>query len=279
MLIDSLLIAWSVSANAQQNKITESHKTSGYAPVNGIKMYYEIYGKGDIPLVLIHGGGSTIESSFSNLIPLLSGKIIAVELQAHGRTNDRNAPETFEQDAMDVAGLLKHLNIEKANVLGFSNGGTTTLQLAIKYPKLLNKIVVISGTYKREGMITGFFDGMEQATIDNMPEALKTAYLKVNPSQDGLINMFNKDKSRMINFKDYQDDDLKNIKAPALIMVADHDVVTPEHTIKISKFIQNAQLAILPGTHGSFIGEVCSAKEGDKATAITASLIDEFLKD
>src|ERR1700761_9023298 len=82
------------------------HAQSGYAPVNGLKMYYEIHGNGGVPLVLIHGGGSTIESSFGRLLPLLSrhNKIIAVELQAHGRTSDRPGPESFEQDADDVAG-------------------------------------------------------------------------------------------------------------------------------------------------------------------------------
>jgi pimeloyl-ACP methyl ester carboxylesterase len=89
----------------------------------------------DMPLVLIHGGGSTIDVTFGNILPYLAAnnKIIAVELQAHGRTSDRNAPESFEQDADDVAALLKHLNITKANIMGFSNGGTTTLQIAIRH--------------------------------------------------------------------------------------------------------------------------------------------------
>src|SRR6185437_974999 len=103
-----------------------------YAEVNGIRMYYEIHGEehGGLPLVLIHGGGSTIESTFRTVLPLLAQahKVVALELQAHGRTSDRDAPESFEQDADDVAGLLKHLGITKANILGFSNGGTTTLQ-------------------------------------------------------------------------------------------------------------------------------------------------------
>lgn len=277
MLVDSLLIAWSISVTAQQNNKMEKNKIYGYAPINGIKMYYEIYGEGDIPLVLIHGGGSTIETSFSNILPLLSGKVIAVELQAHGRTSDRDQPESFEQDADDVFALLKHLKIEKANILGFSNGATTTLQIAIRHPEAINKIVVISGTYKRDGMIAGFFEGMEKASLDNMPEPLKIAYLKVNPNQAGLVTMFNKDKSRMINFKDYADEDIQSIKAKALIMIADHDVITLEHTIKLSRLIQNAQLAVLPGIHGSFIGEVCTAKDGRKIVEMTANLIDEFL--
>src|ERR1700743_3819883 len=120
--------------------------TTGHAPSNGLNMYYEIHGSGDMPLVLIHGGGSTIETTFSNLLPIFSSftKVIAVELQAHGRTNDRDAPESFDQDADDVAGLLKYLNITKANILGFSNGGSTALKIAIRHPELVNKLVAIS---------------------------------------------------------------------------------------------------------------------------------------
>src|SRR5690606_7574724 len=98
---------------------------SGYSEVNGLKMYYEIYGQGK-RLVLIHGGGSTIQSSFGKVIPLFAKnrKVIAVEIQAHGRTSDRNADLSFERDADDVATLLKNINIEKADFFGFSNGGT-----------------------------------------------------------------------------------------------------------------------------------------------------------
>src|SRR5664279_2687421 len=103
---------------------------SGYSEVNGLHMYYEIYGHGK-PLVLIHGGGSTIETSFGNLIQLLANRrqIIGVELQAHGHTNDRNTDLSFEQDADDVATLLNNLEITKADFLGFSNGGHTTIEL------------------------------------------------------------------------------------------------------------------------------------------------------
>ncbi len=256
----------------------EKAKTTGYAPVNGISMYYEIYGAGAMPLVLIHGGGSTIESTFGNMLPILSGhwQIIAVELQAHGRTSDRDTPESFEQDADDVAALLKHLNIAKANILGFSNGGSTTMQIAIRHPGLVNKIVVISGAYKRTGFIPGFFEGFPKATLNDMPGALRTAYLNVNPDKNGLQVMFEKDVARMQNFKDWNDDDLRSIKAPALIMAADHDVMIPEHAVEMSRMIPGARLAILPAVHGSIIGEVGSA---GKLYEITAALVEEFLNE
>lgn len=260
----------------------EKLKTSGYAPVNGLKMYYEIYGNGAMPLVLIHGGGSTIETTFGNMLPLLSGygKLIAVELQAHGRTNDRGAPESFEQDADDVAALLKYLKINKANFFGFSNGGTTTLQIAIRHPEIVNKIIVASGAYKRDGFIPGFFDGFQNATLGNMPEPLKVAFLKVTPDKHRLQVMFEKDVARMESFKDMADNDLQAIKAPALIMSADHDVTTPEHAVKMSHLIPNAQLVILPGTHGSFMGAAeAGTSKGSKLPGITAALVEEFLSE
>src|SRR5215471_17134424 len=153
-----------------------------YANVNGIKMYYEIHGEGK-PLVLIHGGGSTIETTFGKVLPLLAKKykVIAVELQAHGHTSDRNAPETFEQDADDVAALLQLLNISKASIFGFSNGGTTAMQIAIRHPQVVDKLVIASGAYQREGFIPGFFEGMQHASLENMPRPLQDAFLKINP--------------------------------------------------------------------------------------------------
>ena len=276
-----LVILWlfAVQASAQKISKMKTLVTSGHAAVNGINMYYEIHGKGAIPLVLIHGGGSTIETSFGVLLPLLAphNKIIAVELQAHGRTSDRDAPESFEQDADDVAALLKHLKINKANILGFSNGGTTTLQIAMRHAQLVNKLIVISGATKREGFMTGFFDFMKTAAFDTMPQPLKDGYLKVTPNEAGLLNMFNKDKQRMIDFKDISDAAISTIKAPALFMVADKDVISVEHTTEMVKLIHGAQLIVLPGGHGQFFGEMDSAK-GRKLPEATALLIQDFLE-
>ena len=251
---------------------------SGYAPVNGLNMYYEIHGEGP-PLVLIHGGGSTIQTSFGKILPLLSRhyKVIAVELQAHGHTTDRDNAESFEQDADDVAGLLEYLKINKAHFLGFSNGGNTAMQIAIRHPELVNKLVVISSFYKRDGMMPGFFEGMEKATLENMPGPLKTYYLQINNDKNGLQRMFNKDRERMLGFKDWSDEQLHSIQSPTFLIIGDHDVVTAEHAVKMSQLIPNSQLMILPGTHGSFIGEVCAAEEGSKMPEITVAIIEEFL--
>jgi pimeloyl-ACP methyl ester carboxylesterase len=263
---------------SEKSEIKPVRYDSGYAPVNGLRMYYEIHGEGT-PLVLIHGGGSTIQTSFSKILPLLAQhyKVIAVELQAHGHTNDRDKPESFEQDADDVAGLLQYLKLNKAHFLGFSNGGNTAMQIAIRHSDLVEKLVIISSFYKRDGMIPGFFEGMQQATFENMPALLKTYYLQINNHQKGLQTMFHKDKERMLHFKDWKDEDLASIKNPSLIIAGDKDVVTPEHTVKMSQIIPGAQLMILPGTHGSFIGEVCAAEAGSKMPETTVTMIREFL--
>lgn len=250
---------------------------SGYAPINGLEMYYEIHGNGS-PLVLIHGGGSTIQTTFGNILPMFARKhkVIAVELQAHGHTSDRDAPESFDQDADDVAGLLKHLKIDKANILGFSNGGSTTLKIGMKYPELVNKLVIISAMYKREGLFKGFFEMMEKATLNDMPEHLRNAFLDIKKDSGALMNMFNKDRMRMINFKDWKDEDLALIKAPSLIVLGDKDVVTTEHAVEMHRNIKNSELLILPGNHGSFIGE--GTHEPGEMPALTVGIIEEFLK-
>ena len=247
----------------KQTKSAEEEGSSGYFTVNGIRMYYEKYGEGN-PLVLIHGGGSTIQTTFGNIIPELSkdNQIIAVELQGHGHTSDRNSPESFEQDADDVAGLLQSLHISRASFFGFSNGGNTAIQIAVRHPEIVNKLILASTFYKREGLQNGFFDGMKQATINDMPQALRTAFLQINPDSSRLLNMFNKDKERMLQFKDWKDETISSIKMPSLIICGDRDVVTTDHAVSMSKLISDSRLIILPATHGSYIG-VAESPEHD----------------
>lgn len=272
LLILFILSLTHLNMNAQQTQ------NGHYAQVNGLKLYYEVHGKG-MPLVLIHGGGSTIESNFGRVIPELAKthQVIAVELQSHGHTADIDREMSFEQDADDVAALLTQLRIKKADILGFSNGGTTTLQLAIRHPELVNKIVVASGLTKRDGMFPGFFDMMKQATLDQMPAPLKEAYRKINPDPKGLEAMFHRDANRMIAFKDISDDNIKAIQAPALIINAQHDAITSEHALYLSRTIPHAQLLIVPGGHGDYLGEACSPDKNSKLPSRVTAMIEDFL--
>lgn len=252
----------------------------GTSEVNGIQMYYEIYGNGK-PLVLIHGGGSTIETSFGRIIPLLSGnrQLICVELQAHGRTGDRNSGISFEQDADDVAALLKNLHIGKADILGFSNGGNTALQIAIRHPELCDKIIAASILLKRDGAFPQFWDFMKNASFDQMPQQYKDAFIQVNPDSTKLMNMFRKCADRMIHFKDFPDEQIKSIKSPVLIINGDADVATSEHVVAMSKLISNCKLAIIPGGHGAYMGEVTTLKPNYKDSDFIVPMIDNFLNE
>jgi len=279
-LASAVLLLFATTAGAQQTNHMETLKKSGHAPVNGISMYYEIHGTGNIPLVLIHGGGSTIESTFGKILPFLATKneVIAVELQAHGRTTDRDAPESFAQDADDVVALLKYLKVGKANILGFSNGGSTAMQIAIRHPEVPNKIIVAAGAYKRDGFIPGFFEFMPNATIANMPKQLQDDFLKVTPDKSKLQTMFEKDKARMVTFKDWSDDDLRAIKAPTLFMASFNDVITVEHTNNMAHLVPGAQMIILPGAHGGFLGTTDSGiPENSTIIGVTATLVEDFL--
>lgn len=251
---------------------------SGYSKVNGLKMYYEIYGQGK-PLVLIHGGGSTIPSNFGKVIPLFAKnrQVIAVELQAHGRTSDRDMDLSFEQDADDVATLLKNLKVDKADFFGFSNGGTTTLQIAIRHPELVNKMVLGSALAKRNGVPGWFWDFMKKAKLENMPEQLKIAYKEVATDTSGLQVMHDRDAKRMVNFKDIPDEQIESIQVPTLIIIGDKDIITPEHAIELHRQIINSELAIIPGGHGEYIGEITTIQPGYKENQLVVPMIEKFL--
>jgi Predicted hydrolases or acyltransferases (alpha/beta hydrolase superfamily) len=257
----------------------QTQQNGHYAHVNGLQLYYELHGDGS-PLVLLHGGGSTIETTFGRILPQLAihHKVIAVESQSHGHTPDIDRPTSFERDADDVAALLKELKIDKADFMGFSNGGTTCLQIAIRHPQLVNKLVLASALYKRSGVVAGFFEGMEQASIDNMPAPLKEAYLKINPSQEGLLAMFNRDATRMRHFRDIPDSDIKSIQAPALVVNADADVILVEHALQLARTLPHGKLAIIPGVHGEYIGEICTPNPSGKLPGLVVAMIEEFLK-
>jgi pimeloyl-ACP methyl ester carboxylesterase len=252
---------------------------NGYSDVNGLKMYYEIYGEG-MPLVLIHGGGSTIQTTFGRIIPMLAKnrQLIAVEMQAHGRTNDRDNELSFEQDADDISVLLKNLNIAKADIFGFSNGGTTALQVAIRHPELTGKVIAASALSKRSGVLTQFWNFMKQARLENMPEQLKEAYIKIAKETGALQVMHDKDAKRMVNFRDIPDEQIKSIKSPVLIINGSRDVITTEHALEMHRLIPNSDLAVIPGVHGEYIGEITTLKPDTKESDFVVPIIERFLE-
>jgi pimeloyl-ACP methyl ester carboxylesterase len=254
------------------------HPIHGYSQVNGLEMYYEIHGTGK-PLLLIHGGGSTIKTSFGNIIPLLasSRQIIGVELQAHGHTNDRNEALSFEQDADDAVTLLRNLRVSKADILGFSNGGHTAIEIALRHPELINKIVLASTFYKRGGAPPQFWNGFDHVTLDHMPESLRAGFLEANNDPAALLNMFNKNVQRMRTFSGWSDEQMKSIKAPTLVINGNLDVGSLEHAVEMCRMIPTSELAIFPGGHGNYLGAIESLSDGKWPKFNATSLIQEFL--
>ncbi len=279
----ALLCAAKVKSQAKQSQMkTKINDTlsvrKGYSEVNGIKMYYEIYGKGQ-PLVLIHGGGSTIQTTFGRVIPMfaLHRQLICVELQAHGRTEDRNTPISFEQDADDVAMLMKNLGIAKADIFGFSNGGMTAIQMAIRHPERSGKIIAASVLLKRDGTSPQFWEFMKNATFAQMPQSYKDAFMEVNPDRNKLMNMNLKCAERMNNFKDFPDEQLKAIKSQVMFINGNEDVALPEHIVAMSRLIPQSKLVIVPGGHGEYIGEITTLKQGYKNSDFIVPIIENFL--
>lgn len=253
---------------------------NGHAPVDGISMYYEVHGRRDgVPLVLLHGGGSTIEVTFSRVLPIFaeSRRVIALEEQGHGRTTDRDAPVTFESSADDVANLLRYLNVDKADLLGFSNGASVALQVAIRHSQLVRTLIFASSITKRDGAQPQLWEFMEHADFSNMPQPLKDAFLRVNSDVRQLRTMHDKDAARMRNFKDVPDALVGSIQVPTLIVLGDRDIVKPEHAVELTRLIPGARLLILPGGHGDYLGEAVLTQKDTRYPELAARLIEAFL--
>ena len=281
LLAAALMTATAQAASGESVPVPPSKPLeSGHAPVNGIEMYYEVHGRRDgVPLVLLHGGGSTIEVTFSRVLPIFarSRRIIAVEEQGHGRTTDRDQSITFETSADDVAALLRYLKVDKADLFGFSNGASVALQVAIRHPEVVRKLILASSFTRRDGARPQLWDFIQKADFSNMPQPLKDAFLRVNPDPQKLKTMHDKDLARIRSFKDVPDDLVRSVRAPTLIVLGDQDIVKPEHAIELTHLIVGARLLILPGGHGDYLGEAVVTQKETRYPELTARLIEEFL--
>jgi pimeloyl-ACP methyl ester carboxylesterase len=233
---------------------------SGYAPVNGIKVYYEVYGEGQ-PVVLLHGAFMTIDMNWGQLIPELSKnrKVIAVELQGHGHTPFSERKLSHTALAGDVAGVMDYLKIDKADVVGYSFGGAIAYQFAIQSPRKLNKLVIISAAYKNTGWIpevSSAFKSMKPELFMNSP--MHTAYDAVAPDKTKWTPFLEQMIATAGQPFDLGDANISKISAPVLIISGDNDGLDKTELAKTYKLLgggisadlapmPKSQLAIVPG--------------------------------
>ncbi len=255
LLLIAMVILATSKTNAQELKPVES----GLAPVNGIEMYYEVYGEGD-PIILLHGSFYTIEMNWSELIPELSKnrKVIAIEFQGHGHSPYSDREFSIANLASDVEKLMDYLSIDSADVAGYSMGGSVAYQFAVQSPERLRKLVIISSVYKDSGWLSignDAFDDFKPEFFDNTP--LQTGYEAVAPVKSD----WRKFTTQMVGFMkvplDIGDSNIAKITAPVLIIAGDNDGTDKIELMKTYRLLggdvmadmqpmPKSQLAIIP---------------------------------
>jgi len=235
--------------------------TTGYAPVNGLKMYYEVHGSGD-PVVLLHGSFMTITNNWTGWVGELSKtrKVIVLEMQGHGRTADIPREFSFENLADDVAALLDHLKIPSADLIGYSMGGGVAMQCAIRHPEKVRKAVVISSRFRRDGFVKEGLDAISRIKPELFAGSpLETEYKKLSPTPDGFPNLVKCVIALALKPFDFGADKLKATKAPMFFIHGDADGVRLEHIAEMFRLKGDeiygdlrprsaSRLAILPDT-------------------------------
>ncbi|MBO9592409.1 MAG: alpha/beta hydrolase [Niabella sp.] len=281
-IFNPLLLIIILMLTAATSQAQPSPADSGYAPLNGIKVYYKVYGQGQ-PLVLLHGAFMTIDGNWGQLIPELSKnrKVIALELQGHGHTPYSDRPLSHATLAADVAGIMDYLHIDSADVAGYSFGGAIAYQFAIQHPKRIKKLVIISATYKSEGwlpQVNAAFKQMKPEFFDQSP--MHAAYNEVAPDTTKWIPFLQQMIASAGKPFNLGDANIAKITAPVLIIAGDNDGLDKQELIKTYQLLGGnvvagfgpapaSQLAIVPGQ-----GHVSLMEQ----TTTLLNLLNGFLK-
>jgi pimeloyl-ACP methyl ester carboxylesterase len=235
--------------------------TTGYAPVNGLKMYYEVHGSGE-PVVLLHGAFMTITNNWTGWIAELAKtrKVIAVEMQGHGRTADIERDISQDNLADDVAALLDHLKIPRADLIGYSMGGGVAMACAVRHPDKVRKVVVISSAFRRDGMVKEAREAIPKLTADAFKDSpIEAEYKKLSPTPDDFPNFVKRMLASASKGHGIDADKLKATKAPMFFIHGDADGVRLEHIAEMFSLKDGgisgdlgprsaSRLAILPDT-------------------------------
>lgn len=234
-----------------------------YVSVNGLEMYYESHGMGQ-PLVLLHGAFSAIGTSFGALLPSLATtrQVIAFELQAHGHTADIDRPLSTLQMAEDTAAALQKLGIPGADVLGYSMGARVALELALNHPVQVRKLVLVSGAFQASGLHPGLMEGLGNMKPEQMfGSPFHEEYLRIAPRPEDFARLFAKKTQMDQHTPDIPVETFRALKPPALLIIADSDIIHPEHAVDMFRLLgggvigdlaglPKSPLAIIPGaTH------------------------------
>ncbi len=263
--IHALIAIAAVVALATARVADAAPTKTGYVKTEGLDVYYEVHGSlasKTTPVLLVHGAFCTIELCFGSVIPELAKTrpVIAIELQGHGHTRDANRPFTLTQMTRDTLAVLAKLGVPKADVWGYSMGAGVALELAITKPRVVNKLVLMSIVYAKDGLHPGILEGMEHVTADMMKGSPWYAgYVKVAPVNtfDALVEKIKK----LDDTKSWPEKTIRALPMPVQIIIGDGDIVRPDHAVKFFQLLgggvaadvvgpAKSQLAIIPGaTH------------------------------
>ena len=266
--------------------------SNGHLPVNGLRLYYEVYGglgtSKTAPLLLIPGAFMATDSMRSWVSALAGGRtVIVFDQQGHGRTPDTSREMSYERFADDAAALLRALKVEHADVMGYSQGGGVALQLALRHPTLVNKLVSLSATYRKDGWYPSALEGIEglsAAAFAGTP--VEKAFKEHTPDAAAFDAYLEKMKVFGINDQNISDARMRSISAKTMVIAGDADAVRPEHTLAMFRLrgggdeeaagsgvlrqVPAARLVILAATsHIGIFGE----------SAVLAPMVSAFLDD